>query len=239
LNIDEFIHVGRRKWDVIRFDMDPIYDIENRSQLLPSQLSQQIIFDFDQWQQGDDIFIDAPRTPKVDLAPCFPDDFRSYLEYFDEYPSEHLDSFYEEDYQPPLCSDFDKNIVCLKKNSHDIFLQPPIITLPCCFIKGMAWDYNFCIEFPLKQTRESKGWLKTTSSSLSSQCFNFPLRVCQSPTRSLSVPLECEDVLGSQFAELLSQFSEPWTFHDPFLKWIEYFSFRVDLAWFYPSHPPP
>jgi hypothetical protein len=26
-NIDEFIHVGKRKWDVIRYDEDPIYDI--------------------------------------------------------------------------------------------------------------------------------------------------------------------------------------------------------------------
>jgi hypothetical protein len=35
VDIDEFIHVGRRKWDVIGFGMDPIYDIENHSQLLP------------------------------------------------------------------------------------------------------------------------------------------------------------------------------------------------------------
>jgi hypothetical protein len=191
VDIDEFIHVGRRKWDVIGFGMDPIYDTENHSQLLPLQLSRQIIFDFDQWQQGDDIFTDAPQTPKVDLVPCFPDDFRSYLECFDEYSSEHLDSFYVEDYQPPLCSDFDgsKNIVCLKKDSHDIFLQPPIITLPCCFIKGMVGNYIFCIEFPLKQTRGSKGWLKTTDLSLSSQFFNFPLRICQSSARSLSILL--------------------------------------------------
>jgi hypothetical protein len=29
VDIDQFIHVGRRKWDVVGFDMDPIYDIEN------------------------------------------------------------------------------------------------------------------------------------------------------------------------------------------------------------------
>jgi hypothetical protein len=40
VDIDEFIHVGRCKWDVIGFDMDPIYDIDNLSQLFPSQLSQ-------------------------------------------------------------------------------------------------------------------------------------------------------------------------------------------------------
>jgi hypothetical protein len=28
-NIDEFIHVGRRKWDVIGYDLDPIYDTES------------------------------------------------------------------------------------------------------------------------------------------------------------------------------------------------------------------
>jgi hypothetical protein len=36
VDIDEFIHVGRHKWDVIDFDMDPIYDIKNHSQIFPS-----------------------------------------------------------------------------------------------------------------------------------------------------------------------------------------------------------
>jgi hypothetical protein len=153
-NIDEFKHVGRRGWDAIGYDIDPIYDIESHLQVFPLQLSQQAL---DQRQQGDEIFTDAPQTPKVDLVPCFPDDFWSYLECFDEYSSEHLDSFYVEDYQPPLCSDFDgsKNIVCLEKDSHDISLQPPIITLPC-FIKGMVGNSIFCIEFPLNQTQGSK-----------------------------------------------------------------------------------
>jgi hypothetical protein len=47
VDIDEFIHVARHKWDVIGFGMNPTYDIENHSQLLPLQLSRQIIFDFD------------------------------------------------------------------------------------------------------------------------------------------------------------------------------------------------
>jgi hypothetical protein len=104
INIDEFIHVGRHKWDVVDSDIDPTYDIENHSQLLPSQLSQQITFDFEQWQQGDDIFTNAPQTPKDDLAPRPPNIFRSYLEAFDEYSPERLDSFHEKDYHPPLCS---------------------------------------------------------------------------------------------------------------------------------------
>jgi hypothetical protein len=179
------------------------------------------------------------QTPKDDLVPCFPDDFRSYLEGFDEYSSEHLDSFHEEDYQPPLCSGLDrsKDIVCLKKDPCDNFLQPPPITLLCCVSRGVVGRYVFCIEFPLGQTLESKGWLNTSRISLSSQFFNFPLRVCQSSTRSLSIPSQVSDyenVLGSQLADLLSQFSEPLTFHDPFLKWIEHFPQRMTWHDFIP-----
>jgi hypothetical protein len=64
--------------------MDPIYDIERHFQVFPSQLSRQVTFDFDQWQQGDDIITDIFQMPKVDLDPCFLDMFWSYLEYFDE-----------------------------------------------------------------------------------------------------------------------------------------------------------
>jgi hypothetical protein len=39
VDIYDFIHVGRCKWDVVGYDMDPIYDIENHFQVLPSQLS--------------------------------------------------------------------------------------------------------------------------------------------------------------------------------------------------------
>jgi hypothetical protein len=38
-NIDEFIHFGRRRWDVVGYDMDPIYDIESHFQVLPLQIS--------------------------------------------------------------------------------------------------------------------------------------------------------------------------------------------------------
>jgi hypothetical protein len=34
VNIDEFIHVGRRKWDVVDYGMDPIYDIGKHFQVL-------------------------------------------------------------------------------------------------------------------------------------------------------------------------------------------------------------
>jgi hypothetical protein len=113
-NIDEFIHVGRRRWDIVGYDLDPIYDTEGRFQLLPLQLSQ---VTSEQWQQGDEVFTCTFQKTKDDLVPLSSDYFQSYLEIFDDYPSEHLDSFHEDDCQPLLCSDFDtsKDIVCLKK----------------------------------------------------------------------------------------------------------------------------
>jgi hypothetical protein len=46
-DFDEFIHVGRRRWDAFSYDTDPIYDIRSHLQMLPSQLSQQAL---EQWQ---------------------------------------------------------------------------------------------------------------------------------------------------------------------------------------------
>jgi hypothetical protein len=204
--------------------------------LLPLQLSQQITSD--QWQQGDEVFTCTFQKTKDDLVPhSSDDDFQSYLEIFDEYPSEHLDSFHEDDCQPPLCSDFNtsKDIVCLKKVSHDFSPQPPVITLPCFSIKGVVGKYLFHVEFPPGQTLDSKGWLGNASSN---QFFNFPLIVCQSSAKSLSIlslTLEREDVLGNQFTGPLSRFSEPCIFHDPFLDRIEYFSQR----WTWQDFVPP
>jgi hypothetical protein len=66
-NIDEFIHVGRRRWDIVGYDLDPIYDTESHFQLLPLQLSQQITSD--QWQQGDEVFTCTFQKTKDDLVP--------------------------------------------------------------------------------------------------------------------------------------------------------------------------
>jgi hypothetical protein len=41
-NIDEFIHVGRRKWDVIGSNEYPIYDMEGHFQMFPLQLSYKV-----------------------------------------------------------------------------------------------------------------------------------------------------------------------------------------------------
>jgi hypothetical protein len=166
-DLDEFIHVGRRRWDVIGHDLDPIYDTESHLQLLPLQLSQQITYD--QWQQGDEVFTCSFQNTKDDLVPCFSDDFQSYLEMFDEY-TEHLNPFYEDDCRPPLCSDFDtsKDIVCLRKVAHDFSYQPPIFTLPCFSIQGVVGKYLFRAEFPPGQTLDFKGWL---GNAIVDQCF--------------------------------------------------------------------
>jgi hypothetical protein len=210
-NIDEFIHVGRRRWDVVGYDLDPIYDTESHLQLLPLQLSQQVTYD--QWQQGDEVFTCSLQNTKDDLVPNLSDDFQSYLEMFDEYLTEHLDPIYEGDCQPPLCSDSDtsKDIVCPKKVTHDFSSQPPVITLPCFSIQGVVGKYLSYVEFPPGKTLDVKDWLGNVTSN---QFFNPPLIVCQSSTISLlilSLTLECEDILGNQFAGLLSQFSEPFS----------------------------
>jgi hypothetical protein len=143
-DLDEFIHVGRRRWDVIGYDLDPIYDTESHLQLLPLQLSQQITYD--QWQQGDEVFTCSFQNTKDDLVPCFSDDFQSYLEMFDEY-AEHLNPFYEDDYRPPLCSDLgtSKDIVCLKEVTHDFSSQPLGYYFALLFHSGCSWEVTFFV----------------------------------------------------------------------------------------------
>jgi hypothetical protein len=218
-DFDEFIHVGRRRWDIVGYDTDPIYDTKDHLQTLPLQLPQQI--SFDQWQQGDEVFTCSFQNTKDDPVPYLSDDFQSYLEMFDEYV-EHLDPFYEDDYRPPLCSDFgtSKDIVCLKKATHNFSPQPPVITLPYFSIRGVVGSYLFYVEFPSGQTLDSKGWL---GNAIADQFLKLLLMICQPSTKLFSIlSLECEDVLGNQSTGPLSLFSEPCTFHDPFLDRIEY-----------------
>jgi hypothetical protein len=222
-DLDEFICVGRRRWDVIGYDLDPIYDTESHLQLLPLQLSQQITYD--QWQQGDEVFTCSSQNTKDDLVPCFSDDFQSYLEMFDEYV-EHLNPFYEDDCQPPLCSNFNtsKDIVCLKEVTHDFSSRPPVITSTCFSIQGVVGKYLFRVEFPFRQTLDSKGWL---GNAIVDHFFNLLLMICQPSTKFLSIlSLEHENALGNQFTCPLSCFAEPSMFHDPFSDRIEYFSQR-------------
>jgi hypothetical protein len=86
---------------------------------------------------------------------------------FDEYSTEHLDPIYEDDCQPSLCSvlDTSKDIVCLKKLTHDFLPRPHAFTLPSFSIRGVVGSYLFCVEFPSGQTLDSKGWLENVISS--------------------------------------------------------------------------
>jgi hypothetical protein len=230
-DFDEFIHVGRRRWDAIGYDTDPIYDTKDHLQTLPLQLPQQI--PYDQWQQGDEVFTCSFQNIKDDPMPYLSDEFQSYLEMFDEY-DEHLNPFYKDDYQPLWCSDSDtsKDIVCLKKVTHDFLPQPPVITSPCFSIQGVVGKYLFHVEFPPGQTLDFKGWLCNT---FSNQCFNLLLMICQPSTKLLSIlSLDCEDVLGNQSTGPLCWFVEPSTFHDPFLDRIECFSQRFTWQYFGP-----
>jgi hypothetical protein len=74
-NIDEFIHVGRHKWDVVGSNKDPIYDMEGHLQMFPLQLSYEVTNNSDMWQQGDGMVTDIFQTPKDDLVQCSHDDF--------------------------------------------------------------------------------------------------------------------------------------------------------------------
>jgi hypothetical protein len=224
-NFDEFIHVGKRRWDMIGYDGDPMYDIDGPFQKLPLHLSHEVTNNFDIWQQEPD----SIKTPKDDLMLCSPNNFRSYLEDFVDYPSEHLDLSYEESYQPSFCLDLDKReeVTSVKQDACDKVFYLPLITLPCYVTKGMVWKH---VPYPKSSIRQNlildfRGKLSTSRRSLFSQYSSFPLRNCQSSFQLLLNPsqaLSREDVQGSQHSDSSSQSPEPLTFHDPFLRWIEH-----------------
>jgi hypothetical protein len=63
-HLDDFIHIGRRRWDMgFTFDRDPIYDIEGGSQEKRDELSSSedwssCAYDSDAFQPDDDMVID-------------------------------------------------------------------------------------------------------------------------------------------------------------------------------------
>jgi hypothetical protein len=240
-NINEFIHVGKRKWDVIGYDGDPIYDIEGHSQKLPLPLSHEVNKKFDIWQQEHDMITNFIQTPKDDLMLCSPNNFRSYLEDFDDYSSEHLDLFYEESYQPSFCSDLDKSeeVTSLKQDTCDKIFHLPLITLPRYVTEGMVWKHVPYPKSPVRQNLilDFRGKLSTSRRSLLSQFSSFPLRNCQSSFQFLLIPSQassCEDVQGSQHSDSSSRSFEPLTFHDPFLRWIEHSPESMSWHHFFP-----
>jgi hypothetical protein len=150
-NIDEIIHVRRQKWDVVGSNKDPIYDMEGHLQMLPLQLSYEVTNNSDMWQQGDGMVTNIFQTPKDDLVQCSHDDFRSYLEDFDEYSFDHLDLFYEEHYQPPLSYDLDKgeDDSFLKQENFEKVFHLPMINLPHYVTKDTFGEHVSCLKFSL------------------------------------------------------------------------------------------
>jgi hypothetical protein len=228
-NINEFIHVGKRKWDVIGYNGDPIYDSEGHFQINKK---------FSIWQQEHDMIV---QTPKDDLILCSPNNFRSYLEDFDDCSSEHLDLFYEENYQPSLCSDLDKNeeVTSLKQDTCDKIFHLPLITLPRYVTEGMVWKHVPYPKSPIRQNLilDFRGNLSTSRRSLLSQFSSLPFRNGQSSFQFLLIPSQassCEDVQGSQHSNSSSQSFEPLTFHDPFLRWIEHSPEGMSWHHFFP-----
>ena len=109
--------------------------------------------------------------------------------------------FYEEYYQPPLCSDLDKgeDVAFLKKDTRDKVFHLPWITLPRYVTKDEVGKHVPCPEFSLGQSLllEFKGRLNTLRTNLLSQSSNSPLKSCQSSSRFLQVPsqtLGCDDI---------------------------------------------
>jgi hypothetical protein len=227
---------------VIGYDGDPIYEIEDHFQKLPLQLSYDIT-KFDTWQQEHYVITNFIQTPKDDLILCSPNNnFRSYLEDFDDYPSEHLDLSYEESYQPSFCSDLDRSeeVTSVKQDACDKVFHIPLITLPRYVTEGMVWKH---VPYPKSPVRQNlifyfRGKLSTSRRSLLSQFSSFPLRNCQSSFQILLIPSQpssCEDVQGSQHSDSSSRSFEHLTFHDPFPRWIKHSPESMSWHHFFPS----
>jgi hypothetical protein len=112
--------------DLLWFNGDPIYDIEGHFQLFPLEQPYVIATDSDVWQHEDDMITDLFQPPRDDLLQHSHDDFWSYPGGFDTYSFEHLDLFYEEDFQPLLCSNFDegKDMIGLEQDFCDESFHP-------------------------------------------------------------------------------------------------------------------
>jgi hypothetical protein len=78
------------------------------------------------------------KTTEDDLMQFSHDNFQSYPEEFDEYSFEHLDLFYEENFQLSLCSDFDKceDMVHLNKDTCDKVFHLPSFPLYSKYISN-------------------------------------------------------------------------------------------------------
>jgi hypothetical protein len=112
-HIDDFIHVGRRRWGVgcIIFYGDPIYDIEGSSQEKEFELSSSedwssCVYDSDVWQPDDDMVTYLFHPFEDDLSQHTQGDLQSSFGSCDAYPFGDTYLFYE-NFQPPSPPDLD------------------------------------------------------------------------------------------------------------------------------------
>jgi hypothetical protein len=102
-------------------------------------------------QHEDKIITDLFQPLGDDLSQHSHDDPQSYPRGFETYSFEHLDLFYEEYFQPPLCSNFDegKDMIGLEKGFSDESFQP-IPFSPCYSIIDAVGSFPSGSHFPIR-----------------------------------------------------------------------------------------
>jgi hypothetical protein len=152
-HIDDFIHVGRHRWDMgcFIFYGDPIYDIEGSFQKKSVELSSSenwssYLDDPSIWQPDDDMSADGSHPSWDDLSQYTHDDFQSYLGSCDAYPFEHSNLLY--DFQPSLHSNFDrhKTLVNPKQSETHTIEQQCFYLGGCCRDAQIKKQYDLNVE---------------------------------------------------------------------------------------------
>jgi len=140
-SIDEFIHVRRRKRDVFHsiLNGDPIYEMKRHFQSFPLEQPYVTVIDLDVWQHEYDMVKDVFQPHRDDVFQHSHDDFCSYLGRFDTCNFEHLDVFYQEEFQPSMFSNFHegKDMIFLEQDFYDDSFHPFPFS-PLCSIIDMV-----------------------------------------------------------------------------------------------------
>jgi len=67
------------------------------------------IVDLGSWRYEDEMLTDLFQPSRSKPLQHFHDDFQPFPRRCDMHSFKHFELFYEEDFQPPLCSDFDED----------------------------------------------------------------------------------------------------------------------------------
>jgi hypothetical protein len=183
---------------------------------------------------------DLFQPPMDDLLQHSHDDFRSYPIGFDPNPFEHLDFLYEEDFQPPLCSNFDDEAMTFPEQGFRDENFQPFPFSSCYFTKDTAGNFSpngdfsvgqecfqlkvCCMDFDRHMKgQQALGWEKRFFSMpgfipyplLSSSMGNLRvfLRLFQIPSRSSSDSLVVEDEdrpLSTSFNLVMEWIGKDW-----------------------------